>query len=149
MFISLPDESGSRAIKPRCRWCKSFISDCGHNQDFDEEEEEKIRATAMKQIRIWASLHGKPESKIYVDIDDHCDIFELKCQLLEKLTPFLGEFSASNLEFFDRNRLLVSEEAVRTIRIDTETDPIIVIRSYMVGEIVDVAPRTWIGSDHQ
>ena len=47
VFISLPDEGRSRAVKPRCRWCKCFITDCGHNQEVDEEEE--IRLAKMEE----------------------------------------------------------------------------------------------------
>ena len=145
VFISLPDEGRSRAVKPRCRWCKCFITDCGHNQEVDEEEEEKLRASVIRQVRIWGCLHNEPTSKSYVDIDEQCDIFELKCRLLEKLSPYLGEFSASNLEFLDRKTALASEDFVSTIRNDTEFDPLIIVRPFMQGEIVDVAPRTWIG----
>ena len=49
VFISLPDEGRSRALKPRCRWCKCFITDCGHNQEVDEEEEIRLAKIEEKE----------------------------------------------------------------------------------------------------
>ena len=51
VFISVPEEGSSRAVKPRCRWCKSFVADCRHNQEYDEEAEARALAEAERAAR--------------------------------------------------------------------------------------------------
>jgi hypothetical protein len=85
VFIRLPEEAAVRAVKPRCRWCKSFITDCRHNQEFDEEEEARQRALAEKAAKEASILSGEGISQLTpLSVDGGQEVVRIVKNPLEK-----------------------------------------------------------------